>query len=198
MNGASRNTASYNRGHGRIRYGASIDCGGRSVPSGRSAHSRCNGHYGRDHDPMSHLSLLRSLSLALGRVTAKAGARRSYSSAVVKEQLRCRVRATAPGADFCRSAYEHRPARSNSAAASPIRPSCRVRPFVDEIARRDCGARSPRGALPRRPRQSVGSSAPEIPQQRAPETTKRRRSAEHPPRCATDRGDSALRLSPKP
>src|SRR5215468_9634197 len=58
----------------RIRCGTSIDCGGRAVPRGRSAHSRCNGHDRRDHDPMFHLSLLRSLSLALGRVTAKAGA----------------------------------------------------------------------------------------------------------------------------
>src|SRR5215472_16207508 len=28
----------------RIRCGTSIDCGGRAVPRGRSAHSRCNGH----------------------------------------------------------------------------------------------------------------------------------------------------------
>ena len=47
---------------------------GRSVLRGRSAHSRRNGHDTRDHGPMSHLSLLRSLSLAVGRVTAKAGA----------------------------------------------------------------------------------------------------------------------------
>src|SRR5262249_52829325 len=93
----------------RIRCGASIDCTGRSVLRGRSAHSRCNGHEGCDHDPMFHLSLLSSLSLALGRVTAKAGARRIYSSAVVEEQLRCRIRANAPGADPCRSAYEHKP-----------------------------------------------------------------------------------------
>src|SRR5215470_7889888 len=93
----------------RIRCGTSIDCGGRAVPRGRSAHSRRNGHDTRDHDPMFHLSLLSSLSLALGRVTAKAGARRIYSSAVVEEQLRCRIRANAPGADPCRSAYEHKP-----------------------------------------------------------------------------------------
>ena len=93
----------------RIVCGASIDCGGRSVLRGRSAHSRCNGHDSGDHDPMSHLSLLRSLSRAVGRVTAKAGARRIYSSAVVEEQLRCRIRANAPGADPCRSAYEHKP-----------------------------------------------------------------------------------------
>src|SRR5215469_10905201 len=58
----------------RIRCGTGIDRGGRAVPRGRSAHSRCNGHDRRDHDPMFHLALLRSLSLALGRVTAKAGA----------------------------------------------------------------------------------------------------------------------------
>src|SRR5215472_17543603 len=105
----------------RIRCGTSIDCGGRAVPRGRSAHSRCNGHDRRDHDPMSHLSLLRSLSLALGCVTAKAGARRSYSSAVVEEQLRCRIRATSPGADPCRSAYEHKPAPRPTAASSQKR-----------------------------------------------------------------------------
>jgi len=92
----------------RIRCGASIDCTGRSVLRGRSAHSRRNGHDTRDHDPISHLSLLRSLSLALGRETAKAGARRIYSSAVVEEQLRCRIRATAPGADPCRSSLRNR------------------------------------------------------------------------------------------
>src|SRR5215469_10078519 len=69
----------------RVRCDTSIDCGGRSVLRGRSAHSRRNGHDTRDHDPISHLSLLRSLSLALGRETAKAGARRSYLSAVVEE-----------------------------------------------------------------------------------------------------------------
>ena len=119
MNSASRNTASYSRGCG-VFVAAPVS----TVAAGqfRAAAAPTLAAMATIGDPMFHLSLLRSLSLALGRVTAKAGARRSYSSAVVEEQLRCRVRATAYGADPCRSACEHRPAAFELGRREPDQP----------------------------------------------------------------------------
>ena len=94
---------------------------GRSVLRGRSAHSRRNGHDTRDHDPISHLSLLRSLSLALGRETAKAGARRSYLSAVVEETTPLPKRLQRLGRTLVGQHTNIGRPRSNWAAASPIR-----------------------------------------------------------------------------
>src|SRR5215831_18829618 len=92
----------------RIRRGTSIDCGGRAVPRGRSAHSRCNGH----DRPRPNIPF-KPPAFALARLGARncqgwraaelfIGCSRRNNSAAEK--------AAAPGADSCRSAYEHRPA----------------------------------------------------------------------------------------